>query len=90
MSLERGDDARQPLDLRVGLGADGPQRGNLLVPREDLLVAPADLATRFDEHRLEQRGIVGKLGLNQHGLSESAQAPPRQPAICGAIGRRPA
>jgi hypothetical protein len=82
VSLEGDDDAAQPLDLGIGLGTDGPQRGDLLIPRddlliprEDLLVAPADLAARFDEHRLEQRRIIRKLGLDQHGPSESAPPP---------------
>ena len=54
---------------------NAPQRGDLLVPRDDLLVALADPRFGRDQHRAEQRGIVGKLGLDQHELSESAPTP---------------
>lgn len=62
--LECGDDRGQPLDLRQGLGARALQIGD-----ERLLLD--DLAACRDQHRTEQRGVVGEVGLDQHPLSES-------------------
>ena len=63
--LERGDDRGQPLDLRPGVGVRAFQIGD-----ERLLLG--DLSARWDQHRAKQRGVVGKVGLDQHGESEPA------------------
>ena len=53
------------------------------------LVAFSDPRCGRDQHRAEQRGVIGKLGLDQHGLSELAIGDMRlDPALADVIVAR--
>ena len=69
MPLECGDDVVQPLDL-------SPCVGIRAFEISDAPVTFGDLRVGGNQHGAQQRGIIGKVRLDQHHCSESAAMPP--------------